>query len=275
MRSITYAIGDIHGRLDLLEKLLTAVEHHAEAREAQAKIVFTGDFMDRGADSFGVVERLIAGPRRPGDRFVPLRGNHDDLFTKAVTHGENVPDWAWQLYWHTIKSYGLTRDGTWKGDPGLTRHAEFLAGLPLFHEDGTYLFVHAGVRPGVALADQLEHDLIWIRDEFLHHEGLLPHRVVHGHTIVGDKPEVRPHRISIDTGAFRSGVLTAAVLDGQDVSFLQAVGEADRGALVREAQLVLGMHKRPVTTALQRCFDAFMAGEFDAQEFDRRLKWDF
>lgn len=275
MRSITYAIGDIHGRLDLLDQLLTSIETHAAARDAAAKIVFTGDYMDRGADSFGVVERLIVGPRRAIDRFVPLRGNHDDLFVRAVTHGEDVPDWAWQLYWHTIKSYGLEQTRTWRGDQHLTRHADFLAGLPLFHEAGPYLFVHAGIRPGVALAAQLEYDLIWIREEFLHHEGLLPHRVVHGHTIMGNTPELRPHRISIDTGAYRSGVLTAAVLDGPEVTFLQAIGDPDRAALVREAKLVATIHGRSISPALQRSFDAFMAGDIDTAELDRRVQHAF
>ena len=275
MRSITYAIGDVHGRLDLLDQLLTSIEAHAEAREAAAKIVFTGDYMDRGADSFGVVERLIAGPRRAIDRFVPLRGNHDDLFVKAVTHGEDVPDWAWQLYWHTIKSYGLEQARPWRGDRDLARHADFLAGLPLFHEAGPYLFVHAGIRPGIALSAQLEHDLIWIREEFLHHEGLLSHRVVHGHTIMGNKPELRPHRISIDTGAYRSGVLTAAVLDGPEVTFLQAIGEPDRAALVREAKLVATIHGHSISPALQKSFDAFMAGDIDTAELDRRVQHAF
>lgn len=272
MHAITYAIGDIHGRLDLLTDLLAAVETHAAEREAAATIVFTGDFMDRGADSFGVVERLIAGPRRAIDRFVPLRGNHDDLFARAVLNGAEVPDWAWQLYWHTIKSYGLDQARPWRGDRQLARHADFLRGLPLFHEAGPYLFVHAGIRPGVALRDQLEHDLLWIREEFLHHEGVLPHRIVHGHTIMGDAPEVRPHRISIDTGAYRSGVLTAAVLDGSDVTFLQAVGAPDRAALVREALLSAAIHGQTVSRDLQRSFDAFLAGDIDSRELDLRLQ---
>lgn len=274
MRSITYAIGDVHGRLDLLERLLADVEAHAAGRGAAAKIVFTGDFVDRGADSRGVIERLIAGPRRPVDRFVPLRGNHDDLFVRAVTGGGDVPDWAWQLFWHTIRSYGLDQPGPWRGDRQLARHADFLAGLPLVHEDGAHLFVHAGIRPGIGLADQREHDLLWIREEFLDHEGMLSHRVVHGHTIVGDAPELRPHRISIDTGAYRSGILTAAVLDGEEVSFLQAAGEPDRAALVREALLVAAIHGRPVSTAVQKSFDAFVAGEIDMAELDGRLRGD-
>lgn len=271
MAPTTYAIGDIHGRLDLLDRLLDLIASDAERRGTAAKIVFTGDFMDRGPNSFGVLERVMAGPRRPGDTFVPLRGNHDDLFVHAVTDGKDVPDWAWQLFWHTIRSYGLERERSWRGDAGLRRHADFLAGLPLFHDDGRYLFVHAGIRPGVAMADQLDHDLIWIRDEFLHHDGLLPRRVVHGHTIMGDTPELRPHRVSIDTGAYRSGILTAAVLDGPEVTFLQAIGEPDRPALVREALLVAAIEGRTVSPAMQRAFDGFVAKAFDLDELNRRL----
>jgi serine/threonine protein phosphatase 1 len=272
MPPMTYAIGDIHGRLDLLDQLLASIEADAERRGVAAKIVFTGDYMDRGIDSCGVVERLRAGPRRPGDSFVPLRGNHDDLFARAATHGRDVPDWAWQLFWHTIKSYGLDRDRGWRGDARLERHATFLAGLPLTHDDGRYLFVHAGIRPGVPMADQTEWDLLWIRDEFLHHDGLLPRRVVHGHTIMGDRPVLRPHRVSIDTGAYRSGILTAAVLDGPDVTFLQAVGEPDRAAIVRELLLVEHIAGRTITPALQRTFDAFVAGRIDAHELERQIR---
>ena len=157
-------------------------------------------------------------------------------------------------------------------DRQLARHAEFLRGLPLVHETGPYLFVHAGIRPGIALADQSEHDLLWIREEFLHHDGALPYRVVHGHTIVGDKPELRRHRVSIDTGAYRSGVLTAAVLDGPEVTFLQAIGEPDRAALVREALLSAAIHGQTISGSLQRSFDTFLAGDIDTRELDRRLR---
>ncbi|MBB3937389.1 metallophosphoesterase family protein [Aureimonas phyllosphaerae] len=244
MHTVTYAIGDIHGRLDLLEDLLGKVEGDAEARGVRARIVFTGDYVDRGADSRGVIERLMAGPKRSQDEFVCLRGNHDDLFVRAITLGEGLPDWAWLLYWHTVVSYGLDRQSARDSDPTLNRHAEFLAGLPLTHDDGTHLFVHAGIRPGVALDLQAEQDLLWIRHEFLDYDGPLPRRVVHGHTIIGDLPIVTANRISIDTGAFQSGILTAAVIDGPEISFLQAVGEPDRSAVVREFELRAIVHGR-------------------------------
>src|SRR5262245_50907604 len=126
MIETTYAIGDIHGRLALLDHVLALVEVDAVTRGSAAKIVFTGDFVDRGADSFGVVERLIAGPQRPGDRFVCLRGNHDDLLVKGVTTDDVLPEWAGILFDHTIGSYGCDQDN-WRRSAELRRHAEFLA----------------------------------------------------------------------------------------------------------------------------------------------------
>jgi serine/threonine protein phosphatase 1 len=270
MTTVTYAIGDIHGRRDLLDRLLDSIEADATARGARAKIVFTGDYVDRGADSFGVIERLIAGPRRPGDAFVCLRGNHDALFVQAITLDHGLPNWAWMLYWHTLLSYGLTRETRHANDRELRRHAAFLAALPLTHDDGTFFFVHAGIRPGVPLDEQTDEDLLWIRAEFLTHTGPLPRRVVHGHTIMGDDPVVTDNRISIDTGAFRSGILTAAVLDGSDISFLQAVGAPDRGAIVREAILHEAIHGRTVTPALEAIHADYLAGRIDLPTMEAR-----
>ncbi len=269
MKTITYAIGDIHGRLDLLEELLDQIEADAAFRGAAAKIVFTGDYVDRGASSYGVVERLIAGPSRPVDRFVCLRGNHDELFVRAVTRGSGLPDWAWQLHRHAILSYG--REGATQAAE-MRRHACFLADLPLLHDDGRNVFVHAGIRPGIAIEAQTEEDLTWIRADFLDHDGPLPRRVVHGHTIMGDEPVVRANRVSIDTGAYRSGRLTAAVIDGDSLRFLQAIGEPDRAAIVREAMLAAGIAGHAVSSAMQAMFDDFLAGRIGIGELDRRTR---
>ncbi|WP_062015108.1 metallophosphoesterase family protein [Aureimonas sp. AU4] len=266
MRTVTYAIGDIHGRLDLLDALLAKVENDAETRGARAKIVFTGDYVDRGADSCGVVERLMAGPKRSQDEFVCLRGNHDDLFVRAVTSGEEVPEWAWLLYWHTVVSYGLDRESASRPDPTLSRHADYLAALPLTHDDGTHFFVHAGIRPGVALERQAEEDLLWIRREFLDFDGPLPRRVVHGHTIMGDAPVLTANRISIDTGAFQSGRLTAAVIDGPDVGFLQAIGAPDRSAVVREFELRSILHGRVASPTERQARSDYLDGRIDLAE---------
>ena len=275
MHDVTFAVGDIHGRLDLLERLLDRIEADAVARGAAATVVFTGDYVDRGPDSCGVLERIMAGPRRPRDRFIPLRGNHDDLFVLAVRRGRgDLPAWAWTLYTHTQLSYGVA-DGPDR-DRALRRHADFLTSLPLTHDDGTRLFVHAGIRPGVPLDRQTAEDLTWIREDFLEFRGRLPRRVVHGHTIMGDRPEVTPNRVSIDTGAYRSGILTAAVFDPHggtagEPEFLQAVGEPDRVALVREAILVEGIAGRRVSPALQGVFDDFAAGRIDAAQLAERM----
>ncbi len=270
MRTVTYAIGDVHGRLDLLERLLDQVEADATERAAAATIVFTGDYVDRGPESRGVVDRLIAGPRRAIDRFVPLRGNHDDLFVAAVTRGNVVPDWAWTLHTHALASYEHPGHDRADRDRTLRRHAAYLASLPLTHDDGIYLFVHAGMRPGIALDRQSPEDLTWIREDFLAFDGRLPRRIVHGHTIMGDRPVVKPNRISIDTGAYRSGILTAAVMDGTELAFLQAIGEPDRAALVREAMLVEAIAGRPVTPELRALFDDVLAGRIAVHDMAER-----
>jgi serine/threonine protein phosphatase 1 len=248
---VTYAVADIHGRLDLLHSLLDLIAADAALRGVRAKIVFTGDYLDRGQDSYGVIERLIAGPEREGDEFLCLRGNHDDLFLRAVTTGFDVPDWAWFLFDHTLESYARARDGLTMSDR-LRRHVEFISTLPLTHDDGRYLFVHAGIRPNVDLSLQAEEDLLWIREEFLGYAGALPRRVVHGHTIIGDRPVFAANRISADTGAFRSGYLTAIVLDSGEESFIQAVGEPDTGAIEREGILSRAMMSDGFAASLKR-----------------------
>lgn len=273
MKTITYAIGDVHGRADLLHDLLGLVEADADAKGARAKIVFTGDYMDRGADSFGVVERLIQGPSRDGDSFVCLRGNHDDLFVKAVAGASGLPGWVHILFRHTITGYGQDRQNLRDGGRDLERHVEFLRSLPLTHDDGTHLFVHAGIRPGIPLDRQEDEDLIWIRAEFLEFDGELPRRVVHGHTIMGDDPVVKPNRISIDTGAFRSGILTAAVIDPDDkLAFLQTKGEPDRGAIVREMILMEILAGREITAGERQAHADYEAGRIDLATMERRAR---
>ena len=259
-RVVTYAVADIHGRLDLLRILLGLITADAAVRGARAKIVFTGDYVDRGRDSCGVIERLIAGPEREGDEFLCLRGNHDDLFTRSVTTGSMVPDWAWFLFDHTLESYASAPDGLTMNDR-LLRHVGFISALPLTHDDGRYLFVHAGIRPNVPLSDQNEEDLLWIREEFLDYTGRLPRRVVHGHTIIGDRPVFTANRISADTGAFRSGFLTAIVLDGEEESFIQAVGEPDAGAIERERILSEAMLSGGFSASLARIPGLIRAGQ--------------
>jgi serine/threonine protein phosphatase 1 len=250
-RVVTYAVADIHGRLDLLRILLDLITADAAARGARAKIVFTGDYVDRGSDSYGVIERLMAGPERDEDEFLCLCGNHDELFVRSVTTGAEVPDWAWFLFDHTLESYSRAGDRLTMRDR-LQRHVDFLSTLPLTHDDDAYFFVHAGIRPLVPLADQDEEDLLWIREEFLDHVGELPRRVVHGHTIIGDRPVFATNRISADTGAYRSGILTAIVLDRGEEHFIQAVGAPDHGAIEREQILRETMLSGVLRAGLER-----------------------
>lgn len=269
---ITYAIGDIHGRLDLLADLLDRIENDAAARHASAKIVFTGDYLDRGMESHGVVERLIAGPRRAEDRFVCLLGNHDDIFIRAVAGERDLPAWAMELHKHTFVSYGVDGERSPESEAALRRHADFLATLPLTHDDGTHFFVHAGIRPGVALDRQARYDLLWIRGEFLTYTPPLPRRIVHGHTIVGDRPVVTHNRISIDTGAYRSGILTAAVFEAGPLRFLQAQGDPDRAAIVREVLLSAFIDDRTVSAEAEAAFEDFVEGRIGITEFEKRTR---
>lgn len=221
-----YAVGDIHGRLDLLDDLLAQVEaDDARRGPAETTIIFLGDLVDRGPESAGVVERLRLLAERDG-RLRFLAGNHEEIFLEAL-RGDGK---ALKLFCRiggreTVLSYGVDEAGYDAMDYEQLaealdrlvpeRHREFLARFEDAIELGDYLFVHAGVRPDRPLDDQRTADLRWIRDTFLHHRGRLGKRVVHGHTIC-DEVEFRPHRIGIDTGAYLTGRLTALGLEGEE-----------------------------------------------------------
>ncbi|MBM3489303.1 MAG: serine/threonine protein phosphatase [Alphaproteobacteria bacterium] len=220
-----YAVGDIHGRLDLLEDMLALIAaDRALHPSGDCGMVFLGDYVDRGSDSRGVVERLrgLAG-ETPAPIF--LMGNHEAMLLHFLEQGQGGFNWLYNGGAATLLSYGVAWPATADGESGMapvrsalaaalpTAHREFLSALRLWHGEGDYLFVHAGVRPGVPLAEQSAEDLLWIREEFLDHDGPLPQVVVHGHTIAR-KVELRRHRIGIDTGAYHSGRLTCLVLEG-------------------------------------------------------------
>lgn len=225
--SRVYAIGDIHGRADLLERLLATIEDDASSSAATRRVVvFLGDYVDRGPQSRRVVERLMAGPP-PGFSWVCLRGNHEDSMLRFMDDEQIAQSWLRNGGLATIQDYA---DGQPTGETldelratfarTVPRdHLEFMEGLPLRHVEGRYVFVHAGLRPGRALAAQTGRDMMWIRDEFLLSNASFGHVVVHGHTISGE-PEIRPNRIGIDTGAYASGRLTALVLEGKARRFL-------------------------------------------------------
>lgn len=219
-----YAVGDIHGRLDLLGPLLARIEADDAAREpAATTIVFLGDLVDRGPESAGVVEHLrLLAAARGGLRF--LKGNHEEVFLDALSGDAK----ALRLFCRiggreTVLSYGLDprsyermdyeEVGRYLTEAVPAAHRDFLAAFEDLIVLGDYAFVHAGVRPDVALDDQRTQDLRWIRDPFLDGRGRFDKRIVHGHTI-SDEAEFRPHRIGIDTGAYMTGKLTALGLEG-------------------------------------------------------------
>lgn len=226
-----YVVGDIHGRLDLLGQLLELIEQDArKRRELKITIVFLGDLIDRGPASADVVERLRTyRPSFANTAF--LMGNHEEVLLR-VLDGDSALLGQWLNFGgaECLRSYG--------GDPIAVRkmqpeqaialvnrcvpdtHAEFLRSFADTISFGGYLFVHAGIRPGTSLADQSQTDLRWIREPFLEDERDHGYVVVHGHTIT-ERAELRSNRIGIDTGAYRTGVLTALVIEETDRWLLQ------------------------------------------------------
>jgi serine/threonine protein phosphatase 1 len=227
-----YAVGDIHGRLDLLDRLLEMIAADETARPcASTRLIFLGDYIDRGPDSRGVIERLLHGI--PGGLTAHfLRGNHEAIMLRCLEGPAMFANWAANGGLATLKSYGVAISAASDARILLSQlrealppaHLAFLRGLQTTMEVGDYFFVHAGVRPGVPLAAQTEEDCLFIRDKFLKHRGSFGKIVVHGHTPVAE-PEVLANRIGIDTGSFFSGRLTALRLEGTSRAFLTAEGE--------------------------------------------------
>ena len=226
-----YSIGDIHGRLDLLIRLEAMIEADlARSRPARTVAVYLGDYVDRGPDSREVIDHLLHHPP-PLDEVVHLLGNHEETMCRFLVDPWVGENWLRFGGLETLKSYGVAPDSDLSAEERLIRmqeafnlsvperHWAFLEGLPLRHEEGDYLFVHAGVRPRVPLDRQRRYDLLWIRHEFLDSEGDHGRVIVHGHSI-SSEPEIRANRIGIDTGAFMSGRLTALVLEGGERRFL-------------------------------------------------------
>jgi serine/threonine protein phosphatase 1 len=227
-----YAIGDIHGRLDLLRDLHRQIlEDAARHPAARRVLVHLGDYVDRGHDSAGVIDELLDRPL-PGFEIVNLLGNHEDSMIRFLDDLSVGPAWLYYGGVATLASYRVEARGqSWRDERELRRlqaelrqrlperHLQFMQSLPLHHCEGDYLFVHAGIRPGIALGRQVREDLLWIRDEFL--LSPLDHGkvVVHGHTIT-DVPDLQLNRIGIDTGAFATSRLTCLVLDGEARAFL-------------------------------------------------------
>jgi serine/threonine protein phosphatase 1 len=224
-----YAIGDIHGRLDLLERAIDAIQRDVAQRGAAALTVTVGDYIDRGPQSCGVLERLVSNPFPTS--YVALKGNHEEMLEAFLADPAAGPHWARNGGLETLESYGISVSGLRRGASFVGAAKQLRAALPAAHVDflrslklsfswGKYFFCHAGVRPGVPLDRQSEDDLLWIRDLFLASEMDFGQIVVHGHT-PALTPEVRANRIGIDTGAYSSGRLTCVALGEGVPRFLQ------------------------------------------------------
>ncbi|NJM50415.1 MAG: serine/threonine protein phosphatase [Sphingomonadales bacterium] len=227
-----YAVGDVHGRNDLLKELLRKIlEDDHNRGPAEMQIIMLGDLVDRGPDSAGVIDTAMAlKDWKPETRF--LTGNHEEVFLDAIQSGDpkSVRFFVRIGGESTILSYPISRKDYLKLDmkelteklPALIpqKHIDFLNSFEDQIIIGDYVFVHAGIRPGVALEDQETRDLRWIRGVFLNHKGDLEKVVVYGHTINKDVDEARS-RIGIDTGAYDTGKLTAIGLEGGERWYLQ------------------------------------------------------
>lgn len=234
-----YAIGDIHGRLDLLEPLLEAPRRDAAAGK-RTIVVGLGDYIDRGADSRGVVDRLLDLSALPGIEARFLRGNHDQLLLDFLGDHSLGPYWRRVGGRETLEAYGVEapatdkRMGEWRQAQAAfaanlpERHLDFFRNLDLAFSWGDYFFAHAGAQPGVPLDKQTARDLMWIRKPFLEDEGRFDRIVVHGHT-PAEEVHADHRRIGLDTGAYMTGTLSACRFEGADRLLIQAV-DAPNGA---------------------------------------------
>jgi serine/threonine protein phosphatase 1 len=223
-----YVIGDIHGRLDLLDQMIAYIEQDARVYGKNCLTVTLGDYIDRGPDSRGVLDRLANNPF-PGP-YVALKGNHEDLLERFLQDPSSGERWRSLGGLETLNSFGVPVAPLMVGRnyeqaaeqlrAALSlEHEKFLASLKMSLTVGQYFMCHAGVRPGVPLESQRVEDLLWIRDEFRNSPADFGKIVVHGHTPV-QEPESLPNRINIDTGAFATGRLMCVVLEGEHRQFI-------------------------------------------------------
>jgi serine/threonine protein phosphatase 1 len=229
--SRVYAIGDIHGCLDLLDQLIAKIDFDLKQAPSTSSFVVTlGDYVDRGPNSRGVIERLAQNPFPVP--YVALKGNHEELFEAFLENPSIGSQWRQLGGLETLHSYGVPVSLLMLGKgfheaADLLRekvpeaHFTFLSSLRTSASYGSFFLCHAGVRPGIPLDRQTPKDLLWIREEFLSSPKDFGKRVVHGHTPT-PKPEVLPNRINIDTGAYMTGLLTCVVLEAERHRFLSS-----------------------------------------------------
>ncbi len=242
-----YAIGDLHGQLPLLEELHEAIRRDLEQNAPERVVaVYLGDYVDRGRDTHALIDLLASNGKALGDRVetVHLAGNHEDLMLAALDADQAgtgrgagmMMSWLQNGGVQTLASYGVEADTSAPfteladtireamANAMPAHHRTFLEQLKPYHREGGYLFVHAGIRPGVPLEQQSREDLLWIRKDFLDCRKAHPFVVVHGHTPTR-LPEMRDNRLGIDTGAFATGRLTCVVLEGADRRLLVVNGQ--------------------------------------------------
>jgi serine/threonine protein phosphatase 1 len=223
-----YVIGDVHGRLDLLNDLEGQIRCDLATAPTKVLTIFLGDYVDRGPESAGVMDRLAE--QDFCTPLVALRGNHEEVFMEFLADASVLGSWRKFGGLETLHSYGVNVADAMRGAGYESAQAALVEALPLRHRQfleqtrlsyslGDYFFCHAGARPGVALERQSASDLLWIRNEFLEYRGAFDKVVVHGHTPMA-APEIMTNRINIDTGAYASSVLTALVLEGETRRFL-------------------------------------------------------
>lgn len=221
-----YAIGDIHGCMDRLAALHEMIAEDIAARPAgHTTLIHLGDYVDRGADSAQVIDWLINQPPVPSSETINLMGNHEHMMLSALAGADKEAPGLWLTNGgaDSLLSWGISRTvppAEWAGRIP-RQHLLFLRDLATSHRIGPYLFVHAGVRPGVPLAQQSRQDMLWIREPFLSSRADHGAVIVHGHTPKRE-PVVQPNRIAIDTGAVLGGALTCVVLERDTIGFLQS-----------------------------------------------------
>ena len=235
---IIYAVGDIHGRADLLDQIHGLIDRDKATSSPERNVeVYLGDYIDRGPDSAGVISRLIK--RSSQTRTIFLRGNHEQFLLDFLNGKDCWPEWRAVGCITSCLSYGISRNLLNLSAKAVRQalqesvpreHIRFYADTGSYCCVGNYLFVHAGIRPGIRLADQNPADLLKIRQSFLEFEGDLGHVVIHGHTPV-EAPDLRKHRINIDTGAFATNRLTCLRIDCDGVWAL--TGAIDKGVVCR------------------------------------------
>jgi len=239
---LIYAVGDVHGRLDALEPLVEIIAQDALAAPPAERplLIFLGDYVDRGPASAPVVEHVLKLMAQSAFEVRTLKGNHEEALLQFLDEPAFGPIWAEHGGRATLASYGvsppLARDDEagWEAACAAfaaalpAAHLAFYRSLELMITVGDYAFVHAGVRPGVPLDQQVERDLLWIRTEFTAAKGPFDKVVVHGHTAL-EEPQISRHRMGVDTGVYATGVLTAVRLDDAGHKILQArVGRETR-----------------------------------------------